>query len=285
MTQLVKVIDNRVFLVGLDALYRKRIKVYERGRLRLCAQELATALSIAPANVAIEGYYAEEPALTEYFRLIRALQLVPEKRIGAVRELDSFRCLREVLTSPLFGQSEPDGSLFPGTRGALEQALKLTLPEWNVPRIADAAHDCALESTDFSLPTLACLAHDPVAIAALRETVVVYVKRFKSLQPQKEYEWTVDPVLESRAIRFAEAFNELFHEDLPMPAEENAKAYWEAAKDKRIEGRCVCIGEDPTSSRYYHWAIDGTDAGPIVRDFWDTEPWTTARCRSEGSPC
>lgn len=287
MTQAVKVVDDRILLLGLDSLYRDRIKVYERGRLRRYAQDLANALAIGPADVAVEGYYAEEEALTEYFRLTRALQRVPEDRIGAVRELESFRRLREVLSSPLFGRSEPDGSLFPRARGALEQALSLTLPEWNVTRIADAAYDCSMRTTDFSLPTLACLAHDPVTIAASRESMVLYVELTvsASLPREEEYEWRVDPVLESRAIRFAETFNELFHERLPLPTEGNARAYWRAAKNEHIEGRCVCIGKDPgIPARYYHWAIDGTESGPIVRDFWDTEMWTTARYRSRSSP-
>lgn len=68
------VVNNRVFLLGLDELYRESMKTHERHELLICARETADALSVAPADVPIEGYYTEDEDLTEYFRLVRALQ-------------------------------------------------------------------------------------------------------------------------------------------------------------------------------------------------------------------
>jgi hypothetical protein len=58
------VVDNRVFLLGLDELYRESMKTHERSELLICARETADALSVAPADVPIEGYYTEDEALT-----------------------------------------------------------------------------------------------------------------------------------------------------------------------------------------------------------------------------
>ncbi len=76
----VRVVDNRVFLLGLDALYRAAVKPHERGELRDAARCVAHDLGVGPADVPVEGYYAEDPQLAEYFGLIRALQGVPEER-------------------------------------------------------------------------------------------------------------------------------------------------------------------------------------------------------------
>src|ERR671930_658665 len=53
-----RVIDNRVFLLGLDALYRGAMKQNEGVELLRCAREVAWSLHVAPANVPVEGYYA-----------------------------------------------------------------------------------------------------------------------------------------------------------------------------------------------------------------------------------
>jgi hypothetical protein len=62
------IVDNRVFLLGLDNHYRELMKDHEREELLLCARRVAAALQVKPADVPVEGYYAEHPKLTEYFR-------------------------------------------------------------------------------------------------------------------------------------------------------------------------------------------------------------------------
>lgn len=53
------VVDNRVFLLGLDQLYRERVKRHESTELLTCARAVAARLNVAPAAVPIEGYYTE----------------------------------------------------------------------------------------------------------------------------------------------------------------------------------------------------------------------------------
>src|SRR5690349_8990226 len=65
-----RVVNNRVFLLGLDELYREAMKRHERDELRRCARETASSLSVDPADVPIEGYYSEDERLTEYFRIV-----------------------------------------------------------------------------------------------------------------------------------------------------------------------------------------------------------------------
>ena len=47
------VVNNRVFLLGLDALYRKAMKRHERVELLICARKVAGALRIRPADVPV----------------------------------------------------------------------------------------------------------------------------------------------------------------------------------------------------------------------------------------
>src|SRR5215213_7413671 len=95
-----RVVDNRVFLLGLDELYRESMKGHERVELLRCARETATVLAVGPAEVPIEGYYAEDEDLTEYFRLVRALQEVPNRREAELAHLAGFKRLRQVIESP-----------------------------------------------------------------------------------------------------------------------------------------------------------------------------------------
>jgi hypothetical protein len=110
------VVDNRVFLLGLDELYRELMKTHERGELLVCARAIATALSVEPADVPIEGYYIEDAALTEYFRLVRALQDVSSGRSREVADLKGFQRLRQVTASRIFGKDSGSG-LLPGGNG------------------------------------------------------------------------------------------------------------------------------------------------------------------------
>jgi hypothetical protein len=67
------------------------MKCHERNELLHCARETATALSLPPANVPIEGYYTEDAMLTEYFRLVRSLQTVGKSRESELAGVQGFK--------------------------------------------------------------------------------------------------------------------------------------------------------------------------------------------------
>ena len=280
-----RVVDNRVFLLGLDELYREAMKRHEREELLQCARETASSLSVGPADVPIEGYYSEDEQLTEYFRLVRGLQGVSKDRESEVANLRSFKRLAQVTQSPIFGPPFVGLSLLSVGRDVLTIALDATFPDWTVEKLTNVAYECAAESSDFSLVALAALSRDAVVLAALRESVVLYAMLGGAGGYREiEYVWEVDEIIQQRAVRFVETFNNLFGENLPRPVSENAKEYWAASSEWKIIGRCVRIGfdESVTPVRQYHWAID-RDAKyrPIVKDFWDTKIWTTAQYRAE----
>jgi len=278
------VVNNRVFLLGLDELYRRSMKRHERDELLNSARETANALSIVPANVPIEGYYSEDEQLTEYFRLMRALQQVPKGRESEVANVGGFRRLRQVTESLIFGPPCHGLFLLSAGEDALSVALKDTFPEWTVDNLTRKAHRCATESTDFSLVALAALTGDPVVLTALRESVVLYslVPTLAESWGEPEYVWQVDEIIQKRATQFVESFNALFDEHLPLPGPENARFFWMDSSEYELVGRCVRIGFDDRNLpiRHYHWALDwDVKYGPIVNEFWDTEIWTTARYR------
>jgi hypothetical protein len=276
-----RIVNNRVFLLGLDELYREAMKRHERGELLACAKDTTKALSVAPADVPIEGYYTEHQQLTEYFRLMRALQNVPSSRAIEVAETSSFRRLKQVTESPIFGPPANGPYLLSMGKDALTVALEKTFPHWTVPNLTQAAYHCAAGSTDFSLVALAALARDAVVLAALRESVVLYVAAAAgcAMPQEPEYVWQVDEMVEQRAAQFVETFNELFGESVPRPGPENAEVFWLASSESDIVGRCVRLGFDDsvTPVRHYHWAIDFDEQyNEIVKEFWDTQIWTTA---------
>lgn len=279
------VVDDRVFLLGLDELYRDAMKRHERTELLLAARRVAAALHVGPANVPVEGYYARDEELTEYFRLVRALREVDASRGDAVARLPEFRRLRDVTSAPIYGRPHHDGKLLPHGRDALSQALLDTRPRWTIEGLTAAARACALAADDISLVGLAARTGDAVALAAVRESVVLYAtsERLCARPKRPEYLWQVDRDLAEQAGRFIDVFNALFDEQLPPPDPDQAARYWHAFKDNEIFGRCVRLGSDDTVSpeRHYHWAIRHTRGEGIgVQEFWDSEVWATERYRS-----
>ena len=291
------VITNRIFLLGLDELYRTAVMEYERWELLTCARRVAEALGIEAADVPVEGYYAREPLLSRYFSLMRVLQNVGEDRIPEVAALPEFRRLREVTGSPIYGDPVQGGKLLPVGRDALSRALYATRPDWTVTGLTATAYGMARDTSDISLVGLAALAREPVVLTALRESVVLYGEMvflgMSEAPPRVVYVWEVDDELAERAGRFVDTFNALFGEDLPAPVPENADRYWQEDVEYLILGRCVRLGYDDRVSpmSYYHWAIcRGPNRELTVQEFWDTEVWTTerykARLRIEiGGPC
>jgi hypothetical protein len=282
-----RVVDDRMFLRALDEQYRQRMKRHERSELLACARTVALALDVRGADVPIEGYYAEHDELTEYFRLMRALQGVGVSRAPIVEHLAEYRRLRDVVTSPLFGMPASEGMLFPTGRDSLSRALEHTRPSWTIDRLTAAAREIARASDDYSLVALASLAGDPVMLAALGESVVLYtqvVKLCAGPRLEPTYVWAVRDDLAARAARFVTTFNSLFDENLPDPVPGNAALFWARATTRDIVGRCVRIGrDDRVPPRHYHWAIT-LDPKLTVVDFWSDEIWTTDRYRREGGP-
>ena len=281
-----RVVDDRVFLLGLDQLYREAMKVHERAELLACARDLAAQLDVRPAQGPVEGYYAEDAELTEYFLLVRALQAVEGSPQASVANSPSYLRLRAVTSSKIFGTPTAMGGLLPVMADALFKALESQPPpKWTVSHLTQLANGFSLRDDEISLVGLAARAQDSVMLAALRESVVLYLPRAhgSAARPSEpEYVWDVDVGLERAATRFVTEFNELFDEDLPAPRADNAKPYWMAAQGNEILGRCVCVGFDDstTPTRYYHWAVaTGPDGRPAALERWASEVWTTERFR------
>ena len=207
-----RIVDNRVFLLGLDELYRKAMKTHEQGELLTAARRVAAELEVSPVERPVEGYYAEHPLLTEYFLLVRALQDVDGERASEVASLAEYNRLTEVMSSPIFGEAqwtvERSGAtrFLPVGRDALSRALLLLRPAWTVESLTAAARTAAFENDDVSLVGLAARAGDALVLAALRESVVLYalVPRYGSLLWLKSlrYVWQVDRELVDAAARF-----------------------------------------------------------------------------------
>lgn len=278
-----RVVDNRTFLLGLDKFYRDAMKRHESGELLNCARRVAAALNIGPASVPVEGYYTESNELTEYFRLMRALQTVGDKSTPTVASLAEFHRLVEVTSARLYGEPIKGDQLLPTGRDPLSKALYATMPDWSLPRLVETTYKLALETDDFSLVGLAALVKDSVVLAATRESVVLYAEMVAGAAlHQPKYVWDVDKELARQARRFIDTFNKLFNEKLPPPESAYAVHYWHSCKDNKIVGRCVRLGYNDAVSPVlnYHWAICSGYGATEVQEFWHPELWTTERYRS-----
>lgn len=279
------VVDDRTFLKGLDFRYRAAMRVHEQQELLACARELCQVLEVEPADVPVEGYYSEHPDLAEYFRRMRALQLIPGSERPRVEQLAAFQRLLGVVSSPLFGTAGSRLSLLPQSIDPLSTALRqVDLDHWSVATLTAAAQRIAREGEDFSLVGLAAFAGDAVILAALRETVVLYAMAMAGGVGEPVeivFEWRVDPLLAERGRKFVTTFNDLFAETLPLPQAEAAESYWMAATMAHLPGRCVRIGYDDRTlpHRQYHWAVCESGEAEVVHEFWSEEIWTTERFR------
>lgn len=278
-----RIVTNRVFLLGLDELYRQAMKRHESAELLQCAEEVASVLSIVPGNGPVEGYYSESPELTRYFQLVRTLQTVPQERKVEVSGVKSFQRLQQVTQSPIFGTPAKQPYLLPASKDALSIAMKQTFPAWTIANLTAETFHIAIDSDDYSLVAIAALSKDPVVLAVCRESVVLYafaVAGSAYISAEPEYLWQVDSLIEQRATKFVRTFNQLFNESLPEPTSKHAREYFVACREWKLVGRCVRIGFDDSSKpiRHYHWAIkQGTYQPLMVEEFWDNELWTTRR--------
>ncbi len=247
-------IDNRTFVIGLDELYRNAMKRFESVTLLPCARTVAKTLDAPPANVPVEGYYHETPALQEYFLWMRRLQEVDESAEAQVGRLREFQLLWDVTSSPLFGRAQRHGKLLPVGRDPLAQALLDTRPNWHLEGLVKAAYEAAIRYDDVSLVGLAARCQDAVTLAATRES--------------------------EAANRFIAAFNRFVPGGLPEAVAGNAEVFYKAYADNDVIGRCVRIGQTEDGLRHYHWAIAARRVSPegvdlLVDEFWSDELWTT----------
>jgi len=278
------VVDTRTFLLGLDELYRKAMKGHEREELLVCAVRVARELGVGPADVPIEGYYHEEEALALYFRFMRALQRIPAGLQSRVERMEEYRRLAAIAGSPIYGRPGPPRGIFPGMTDPLADALEATeMREWAVDVLTRKAGELAREQGDFSLTGLAALAGDPVALAATRESMVLYDRIVfgrainPDLPPLIVYRWRVHEEVARAAASFVAGFNELFGPELPPPEARYAASYFHAYDPDKVVGRCVVIGRSlDRPPQYYHWGIRKDARGGLqVEGFWDTRFWTT----------
>jgi hypothetical protein len=277
-------ITNRVLVLALDELYRQAVSSYERDELLPHARSVATKLAVAPADVPVEGYYAQDVLLAEYFRLIRALQSTSASYRASVATLHAFKRLEQVTSSPIFGVSQPGESLLPRAVDALTRALNETR-SWALDTVVENAARMARTSSEVSLVAVAALASDPVTLAAVRESVVLYaeigLEGLVLFPTERKFLWLVDSEVSERANQFIADFNDLFDSHLPSAQPQNAEIFWDAYGRNDVTGRCVYIGVNPQRSMpHYHWAIHRAPGGDLqVLDFWAPRIWTTDRFR------
>ena len=279
----VRTVNDNIFLLGLDSLFRASMKRVESGELLECAETLASEVGCKPDEGPVEGYYHESPELTRYFRLMRALQACDAGCVDRVRSKPAYERLSAVCRSSIFGAPVGSG-LLPRTADVVSRALEATAPHWKLGDVLKEARRLS-SLDDHSLVGMACSYGSPPVVVALRESVALYAAvAFGMAAPGRpSYRWEVSPELERAARRFVQGAHTDIGIELPLPCAENASIYWDACADQSIVGRCIAVGcnDAEVPNTYYHWAIRELDGELTVEEFWDTELWTTEKYLSK----
>jgi hypothetical protein len=279
-----KVVTDRILVLGLDKLYREHMILQESVVLLPAARRVASTLGIGPVTDVAEGYY-DTNELREYFGLMRALQQVESCDALRVEEMPEYRLLNEVCSSKLYGFQPVSKGIFHVGRDSLSEALDRAAGFcWEVEGLVQAAAAVAVSEDDYSLVGLAARIMDAACITATRESTVLYAELMRFGIELGEYDWMVTPEMQELAGKFVVEFRRLFHIELPAVKPENAQRYYSAYQDNPIWGRCVRVGYNPytTPPMNYYWGIENTEEGnDHVSDFWSSELWTTDRYRAQ----
>lgn len=269
------VIDDQAFVVGLSELFRQEMKAYEVTSLLPLAESVCETLGLSPADVPIEGYYAESTELQRFFRLIRSLQNAGSGDNFPDSTQRAIYRLREVLNSPAMGRVENHDRLIARTTSAFGEALQ-TLSSWSIDSLSRQAQ-LLVRKDDAGLLAVAAAAGNPVGLCAARETMALMADVELAETQLPEFDWRVSEHVAEVADRFICTLAKATGIQLPQPNATSSLAYGMAAADAELIGRCILVGErNGTPCPYYHWYIDLQDGQPRVKDFWSDTIWTTA---------
>lgn len=286
MKTIVRIVDDRSLVLGLDQMYRDEMKALESNELLECVREVVATLKTTPSQqIPVEGYYWESETLTEYFYGMRHLQGLPEDRRPEVDGLNSFQKLSKVASSRIYGEPVASEFLLPRSRTSLDRVLSALpeseslLKEVSVESIIQQGKEIAMQNQDGSFVGLALQTGDPVVVAACRESVVLYndcVFIAAAPEPTYVYEWNVSPAMEKLTQQFVRHLEEATGIRLPTPGPETARSYSYAGDANEIQGRCVALAQHPTLG-WYHWAIyyDRDLKRNETQAFWAKKLWTT----------
>ena len=286
------VVNDFVLILSLDSFYRDCMKKYEAEDLLPLVKNIFEELKISPGEFPVEGYYYETDELKSYFNHVKTLQTLEQESIKCkekIYNMSGYKKLTELFCSGLYGIYEYEGFLLPAVRDPIYYSLKsLQQPEkWNAENILNEAYTIIKDTEDTTIVGLGILLKNPVIVTALKESVVLY----NDILPTGEldhrikyiykYIWNVSKEIENLANKIIEIFNGICPYRIPIAVAENAKKYYNNFSSNPIKIRCVKIGYDNLSQKYYHWAINNVNYNYKFVDFWDTKLWTTEDAKKD----
>ena len=95
---IVRTVNNRELVLGIDYLYLEAMKVFEVERLLPVSKRLVEILNAPKVEVPIEGYYGESRELKEYFIGMRSLQALKKEDSLKVKDSLEYKTLYNVST-------------------------------------------------------------------------------------------------------------------------------------------------------------------------------------------
>jgi hypothetical protein len=268
------VVDDRTFVVGLSELFRQEMKSYEAATLLPLAETACAALNLSPAMIPVEGYYTESAELEKFFRLVRALQDSKTSEVSPGSWQNAINRLREVFTSPAMGRIEDSDRVLPRTTSPFGEALRI-LANWSIVGLTRQAQQL-VRKDDAGLVAVAAATGDAIALCVARESVALIAAVEFAEAESPPFVWEVSERVAEVAGRFISALTESTGIMLPEPAATSSHLYGQAARDAKLLGRCILIGEQPGNRYpYYHWYIDQQGGQLSVKEFWSSSVWTT----------
>lgn len=286
------VVDDRMLLRGLIALFSSALSACIKEELLGCARRVVEVLGIEPADGAVPGFCGGDDELVEYCRIVCALQQAPAAQLERVAGLADYERLAAVTGWPLFVLPADGDRLLPRCEDALSRALATTAT-WSIAALVPAARAIAEQSEDVSLAGLAARAGDPMLMVLARElprsSMHGWIDADEAIAMADEYDfdWQVTPEFAVSVSAFVETANALLRANLPAAIVDNVSAFFFARGVGGIGGQCIALGK--RADAVHHWAISGPHAatrkpGPEVEEFVAAEWWSTERYRRELYP-
>ncbi|MEZ6050702.1 MAG: hypothetical protein R3C02_04810 [Planctomycetaceae bacterium] len=151
-----RIVNNRVFLLGLDELYREASEQHERNELYSVPKTPLLLFRLLSRQMSPSKATTENEELTEYFRLVRALQRVPKHRESELDSLDEFARLKLVTESRIFGPSSRWQFLLPVGKRLLIRCTDENFSRLEHRKPNERRIRVRLNSDDFSLIAPGC---------------------------------------------------------------------------------------------------------------------------------
>ncbi len=255
------VVNDKAYFFMIENQIRKKFPVYEVNSSYTVAEEVLKDSGITfdeLKDYPVEGYYYKSQDLKDYFKIMRNLQENSAIRGRVDQDASSFKVLKKLTDSDLFGHVVSDKHRGESILPRRYDIVALTMRDesifnlnstrpWTLIEVIENLHKHA--SGNPNLVELAYLTKDRECLVSAVETNIMYrdVVRTKGISSPPD--WQVNPEVEKMGAAVIEEYNRLFDLGLLIPTFKNKSAL--SSKPERP--KIAAVGEVIQTKEWYSW--------------------------------